>query len=281
MITYTTLITADEFLINLETFKCFDTRFNLAAPEKGEEDYARGHIPGAIYAHLDRDLCGPIIPQQTGRHPLPEPDIFVNKLQSWGVRNDDQVIVYDDAGGSYAARLWWMLKWAGHDAVALLDGGWQAWISAGYPTITETPLRTPGGFSAKFRPELLASTEEVIEMEHQQDTLLVDARMPIRYRGETEPIDPVAGRIPWAANLPHTEVLDENYGTHSSADLRAKFNQLFHGVSPERVVYYCGSGVTAARDLVAQAHAGLGLGKLYAGSWSEWINDPKRPISKG
>ena len=280
----------------------FDCRFALADPEQGRRDYEKGHISGARYADLDKDLCGPIRTRPggftetavlTGRHPLPDVDTFVATLNRWGVTNNTQVVAYDDKGGGLAAaRLWWMLRWVGHDPVAVLDGGWQGWIGKQYPVSSgqysvsseqlEVSRQLAGKpFRAQVRPELLATTEDVQAMMGDPERLIVDSRTPERYRGEIEPIDPVAGRIPGAANVAYGDTQTANGFFRPAQALKEQFEQLLDNVSPQNTVFYCGSGVTAAASLLAMKHAGLGDGKLYAGSWSEWIADPNRPIEKG
>ncbi len=258
-----------------------DCRFSLADPPRGRADYLRSHIAGAVYAHLEEDLSGAIVRGRTGRHPLPAADVFSRTLSCWGIDAGTQVVVYDDAGGAIAARLWWMLNWVGHDAVALLDGGWQAWTRAGYPVRTGEESRVERPFAAAVRPWLAASAGEVASIRSDPAYRLLDARSGARYRGETEPIDPVAGHIPGATSAPYEDNLDPDGIFLPPGALRRRFEKLLGGVPPGNVVCYCGSGVTAAHDLLAIAHAGFGKSRLYAGSWSEWITDPNRPIARG
>ncbi|RMG49113.1 MAG: sulfurtransferase [Acidobacteria bacterium] len=256
-----------------------DCRFSLDDPERGRRDYQRAHIPGAVYAHLNEDLSGPVIPGRTGRHPLPEIDRFAGTLGRWGIDERVQVVAYDDSGGAVAARLWWMLRWLGHDAVAVLDGGWPAWQEEERPAQSGVETRAPRTFVPRPRPELIITSEDIEAALGRATYRLIDARAPERYRGEQEPIDPIAGHIPGAVSAPFAGNLDARGRFRSPEELRARFQAILGDLPPERAVLYCGSGVTAAHNLLAMAHAGLGEGRLYVGSWSEWITDPRRPIA--
>ena len=253
-----------------------DCRASLQDPGAGRAAYAEGHLPKAVFADLLDDLSGPIEPSKTGRHPLPPVDSFVSRLRAWGIGSASQVVAYDDAGGAFAARLWWMLRWLDHDAVAVLDGGLQAWVAAGLPLDIEVPLRPASDFTPRVQQRLLVSASELLQSAPHK---VFDARAPERFRGEVEPIDPVAGHIPGAENLPFAENLAGG-SFRSATELRERFDAALAGTAPEEAVVYCGSGVTACHDVLAFAHAGLPLPRLYAGSWSEWITDPNRPITK-
>jgi thiosulfate/3-mercaptopyruvate sulfurtransferase len=256
-----------------------DCRASLQNAAAGREAYAKGHVPGAVFADLLDDLSGPIVPGKTGRHPLPNVDAFAAKLRSWGIGSGSRVVAYDDAGGAFAARLWWLLRWLGHDAVAVLDGGFPAWVAAGHPVSDATPQVAAGDFTPRPRPELCVSAAELAAPQTRLGRLF-DARAPERFRGDVEPIDPVAGHIPGALNLPFAEnLVDGRF--RSPADLRERFARALAGTQPEEAIVYCGSGVTACHDVLAFAHAGLPLPRLYAGSWSEWITEPGRPVAKG
>ena len=257
-----------------------DCRFALADPAQGRRAYRAGHIPGAVYAHLDDDLSGRIVPGTTGRHPLPAPADCAATLSRWGIDGGVQVVAYDDVGGGMAARLWWMLRWLGHDAVAVLDGGFPAWQRAGYPTRTGDEARPPRTFTPHVRPELVAEVEVVEALRADPSACLVDARAAARYRGAQEPIDPVAGHIPGAVNAPWAANLDDDGRFLPPKQLRRRFEKVLGGVPPARAAVYCGSGVTAAHDLLAMAYAGLGGARLYPGSWSHWITDPDRPVAR-
>lgn len=254
----------------------FDTRFKLDDAQYGEQAYAREHIPGAFYLHLDRDLSSPITPA-SGRHPLPDIERFGATMRSYGVSRATQVIVYDDAGGMFAARLWWLLKYLGHDKVAVLDGGWPAWLAAG-GQVSHQPSPTPavGSFAGQPRADLVLSADEVAAGLADESIVLCDARAPERYHGQVEPIDPVAGHVPGAVNVPFMQNLDAEKCFKDPATLSA-----MHGEFASRhVVHMCGSGVTACHNILAYAVAGLPMPKLYAGSWSEWIRDPQRPVAR-
>lgn len=257
-----------------------DCRFSLKDPGKGRNAYLASHIPGAVYAHLDHDLSGPVVNGQTGRHPLPSVEQFVTTLSAWGIGAGVQVVAYDDTGGSMAARLWWMLRWLGHDDVAVLDGGWQAWNAAGYPVRNGAESRERAEFEARPRPELAADTAEVERIRNDDSYVLCDCRGADRFRGENETIDPVAGHIPGAISLPYAGNLSEDKTFRPAAELKQRFEESLGGTAAENVVLYCGSGVTAAHNALAMAYAGLGDARLYPGSWSEWITDPGRPIVK-
>ncbi len=258
-----------------------DCRFSLLDPERGAADYARAHLPGAVYAHLDRDLAGPVAPGRTGRHPLPEPSAFEATLRRWGVEPDSQVVAYDDRDGAIAARLWWLLHWAGLPAAAVLEGGWQAWTAAALPTSAEAPTPAPGSVRVVPQAALVAGAEAVEACSAAGGAGLLDARAPERYRGDVEPIDPVAGHIPGARNAPYAGNLDADGRFLAPERLRARLEGLLEGVPAAEAICYCGSGVTAAHNALAFRHAGLGMPRLYPGSWSEWITRPERGAALG
>jgi thiosulfate/3-mercaptopyruvate sulfurtransferase len=257
-----------------------DTRFDLAEPESGRRAYAAAHIPGAVYAHLDEDLAGPVS-AGTGRHPLPDPDTLAAKLGAWGAGEHTQLVAYDDGSGAYAARLWWLARWLGHDAAAVLDGGLAAWRALGLPLTTEAPRPVARRFVARPRPGLALSTPEVAASTASGEVLLLDARAAPRFRGEVEPIDAVAGHVPGARNHPFQENLGSDGRFLPPAELRARYLRALAGRDAAEVVCMCGSGVTACHDLLALEHAGLHGARLYPGSWSEWIRDPARPVATG
>jgi thiosulfate/3-mercaptopyruvate sulfurtransferase len=255
-----------------------DCRFDLKDTSAQERAFAESHIPGARYAHVDRDLSGPTT-GTNGRHPLPDPLVFARTLGRLGISNASQVVVYDQDSGGFAARLWWMLRWLGHDAVALLDGGFAKWQREGRPVTSAVPAVAPQTFVPHLRPEMLVTAEQVAARSAGQK--LVDARAPERYRGDVEPIDKAAGHIPGALNHPFLSNLDDSGAFKSAGELRAAFRREIGDTPGEQLVVYCGSGVTACQNLVALEHAGINGAKLYAGSWSEWSADPKHPIAKG
>lgn len=257
-----------------------DCRSHPADPAVGRAGYANGHLPGAIFLDIDSDLCGAHT-GRNGRHPLPDPDRLSATLGAAGIGSHSQVVVYDDCGGASAARLWWLLRWLGHEAVAVLDGGLPRWVAEGRPVTTATPLRAPARFEGRPRDDALVDGAFVAASLGTRDVLLVDARAPARYRGDAEPIDPIAGRIPGARNRPLTLNLDEGGVFKAPAALRAEFESVLAGAPPGRVIHYCGSGVGSCHNVLAMEVAGLSGSRLYPGSWSEWIADPSRPIERG
>jgi len=261
----------------------FDVGFDLSDITAGEQAFAAGHLPGASYLHLERQLSGAKTDAQgrfQGRHPLPDRDAFAQQMSELGLQADSQVVVYDAQGSMYAARLWWMLNWIGHEAVAVLDGGRQAWAAAG-GTLTQQPPagRSASGFQA--RPSLVASLSAEELLAQIGRMRLIDARAAERFRGELEPLDAQAGHIPGASNRFFKHNLQADGSFKPAAMLHAEFSSLLAPFSPEQVVHQCGSGVTACHNLLAMAHAGLTGSLLYPGSWSEWSSDPDRPIAKG
>ncbi|PHN08047.1 sulfurtransferase [Flavilitoribacter nigricans] len=276
---YKTLISPAELQQNYQAgnWVIVDCRFDLADTQAGRRAYESAHIPGAIYAHLDDDLSGEIIPGTTGRHPLPTVEEAIALFSLWGIDDSVQVIAYDDKGGGVASRLWWMLRWLGHEAVAVLDGGWPAWQAADLAISDKLATVRP----RQFKPQsTLASSIDaagVDEVRERADYVVVDSRTPERYRGEVEPIDPVAGHIPGAINLPFPANLADGKFL-SPEELKARFAAALGNTKGEQVVFYCGSGVTACHNILAYAHAGLGDAVLYPGSWSDWITDTSRPV---
>lgn len=281
---YTTLISMPQLLSEMDDpdLAIIDCRFSLEDPGFGRRSYLEAHIPGATYAHLDDDLCSPVIPGRTGRHPLPKIDALTKTLSSWGIDSDSQVIVYDDAGGSMAAsRLWWLLRWLGHYAVCVLDGGWQSWLESGEQVRGGQETRSSSMFIPREKHWRLIETDEVFKKLRDENFLLVDSRDGERYRGEIEPIDPVAGHIPGAISAPHLNILAPDGKFLAPGELREYFKPLVEKTSASNTAFYCGSGVTATQNVLAMEYAGLGEPRLYAGSWSEWITDPARPIASG
>jgi thiosulfate/3-mercaptopyruvate sulfurtransferase len=279
-----TLISPENLLEHLDDpdWAIVDCRFYLAEPERGELEYLQAHVPGAVYAHLDQHLSAQVIPGATGRHPLPKPEETVEVFSDFGIDSGVHVVAYDDAGGGLAAaRLWWMLRWLGHLHAAVLDGGWQGWVKRGFPTRQGRETRRRRIFEAHLRPELVVDAAEVNQTRLMEPARVVDVRAAERYRGEVEPIDPVAGHIPGAVNAPYLDNLDSEGNFLPAETLRERYRRLL-GESPvEEAIFYCGSGVTAAQGVLAVVHAGLGEPRLYAGSWSEWITEPRRLVQKG
>lgn len=257
-----------------------DCRFDLSDPGAGARAWAEAHVPGALYAHLERDLSGPVT-ASTGRHPLPAREAFAETLSRWGIRPTTQVVAYDAASGMFAARLWWMLRWAGHDRVAVMDGGLTAWTAAGGPLDRSVRQPAPVRFDPAWRADAVTTTTALLALLQQGDVLLVDARGADRYEGRVEPIDAVAGHVPGAVNHPYTRNLDASGRFLAPAELLANWQGTLGGRAVTATVCMCGSGVSACHDLLALEHAGLTGGRLYAGSWSEWIRDPGRPVARG
>ncbi|MCK9397451.1 MAG: sulfurtransferase [Methylobacter sp.] len=280
--TYTTLISAATLhqQLNNPDWIIVDCRFSLADAEAGAKAYRHGHIPNARYAHLDKDLSSAIT-DFTGRHPLPNFALLAKKLGDWGISNNSQVVAYDDAGGAFAGRLWWLLRCMGHDKVAVLDGGIKHWQKQGLPITTTLPAVKPATFRPYLNDGAWLNALQVQNSTAKKSIRLIDARTPERYRGEQEPIDPVAGHIPGALNRAFQLNLDGNGLFLSAEKLREQFKRLIGATAPEQVVHYCGSGVTACHNLLAMEYAGLTGSKLYAGSWSEWIRNKNRAVAEG
>jgi len=273
-----------------------DCRFDLGKPDAGRQAYAEGHIPGARYADLNRNLAAPVT-AHSGRHPLPAPDQLLEFFASAGVQPDTQVVAYDEANGSFAARAWWLLRWLGHAKAAVLDGGYRAWVAAGGAIEAGRTLESGlGGTPTGKTPHLAAAGDppitpaglaqpvtsvEVVEALQDTRRVLVDARAPERFAGAIEPIDPVAGHVPGAVNHPFSRNLDSESRFLPAAQLRQRWLESLDGKDPGDVILMCGSGVTACHNALAMEVAGLSGAKLYAGSWSEWIRDPKRPVARG
>ena len=257
-----------------------DVRHDLSAADTyGDAAYARSHIPGARFAHIDRDLSAKKT-ARSGRHPLPTPEAAAELFGRLGIDASKQVVVYDQGGGMFASRLWWMLRWLGHDRVAVLDGGFAKWEREGRDVSSEPAAITATTFTpAHVRPTVSATGVAASLPRH--GLLLLDARAAERYRGDVEPLDPVAGHIPGAINRPYTRNVAADGTFRPSRELRAEFEAMLHGRPADDLVHYCGSGVTACHNLLAMTIAGYPLTRLYPGSWSEWVSDPSRPIAKG
>lgn len=281
MLMFTTLISPAELALHLNDprWMVVDCRFALADANKGRASYEQAHIAGAVYAHLNADLSSTVIPGVTGRHPLPTPEVAATTFGHLGIAPGMQVVAYDDMGGALAAaRLWWMLRWLGHDSVAVLDGGWQGWQRQTLPARSGIETRPPQTFRPRVRPEQMVNADQVDAMRQDHTARVLDARSADRYRGENETIDPVAGHIPGAVSAPFANNLTQDGNFAAPEQLKAHYRQLLGNTSPENVAVYCGSGVTAIHNILAMKVAGLGDAKLYPGSWSEWITDPKRAI---
>jgi thiosulfate/3-mercaptopyruvate sulfurtransferase len=277
---FTTLVSPAEVAAHLDDagWIVFDCRFDLTATGAGRESYMQSHIPGARYLHLDEHLAGSKT-GRNGRHPLPEPAAFCATLAALGMRNDAQAVAYDSSGGYYAARLWWMLRWIGHDACAVIDGGWDAWRKAGLPVTAQVAAPQPATFECHPRP-IAVQTAYIQSRLGQTGDLVIDARSPDRFRGENETLDPVGGHIPGAANRFFKNNLTDDGRFKPPADLRREFAEVLDSLAPSRAIHQCGSGVTACHNLLAMEVAGLTGSRLYAGSWSEWCSDPARPVAR-
>jgi thiosulfate/3-mercaptopyruvate sulfurtransferase len=278
---HTTLVSAEETAAHLNDPQWIicDCRHDLGNHSAGYRAYRSGHIPGARFLHLDADLSGPKT-GLTGRHPLPHPATFCLRLGALGIANDTQVVTYDDTGGAYAARLWWMLRWVGHTRVAVLDGGWQAWIRAGLPVTVEQPVVAPTNFDGRLQQMAVDSAQLLTNLQN-PTALVLDARSSDRFVGEHEPLDPVAGHIPGAVNRFFKLNLDADGRFKAPGVLKQEFSAVLDGHGPEAIVHQCGSGVTACHNLLAMEIAGLHGSRLYPGSWSEWVSDRRRPVATG
>jgi len=270
-------LASTEELAQHPEWRVFDCRHDLANPALGEQQYLEAHLPGALFAHLDRDLSAPTT-GTNGRHPLPEVKSFIAWLGRQGLKATDTVVCYDAGPGAMAARLWWMLRWVGHEQAMVLDGGLAKWQREGRPLTAELPRFEPAPYPGKAKASMHASLATV-EKKLKRAALL-DARAPARYRGEQEPIDPVAGRIPGAKNRYNGENLSADGVFKSPERLRADFEAVLAGRKPEEVIHYCGSGVAACHNALAMEVAGLPGSRVYIGSWSEWSRDPARPIAR-
>lgn len=278
---FTSLIGAKD-LARLATpaWRIFDCRFSLADPQSGRQAYAARHLPGAFFLDLEEDLSG-LVTGRNGRHPLPSPALLADKLGSLGVGDQTQVVAYDDAGGMFAARLWWLLRWLGHSQVAVLNGGLQAWVSSGHPLSTETPETHAAAFTLKLQNGMKVDADYVQQHLGTPEMLLIDARAPDRYRGENETLDPVGGHIPGAINRFFKNNLGADGCFKQASELQEEYGQILKGGDAHTAVFQCGSGVTACHNLLAMEAAGLDGARLYAGSWSEWCADPARPVATG
>ena len=274
-----TIVSAEQLSSRLgdDRLALIDTRFYLAEPDRGEREYRLGHIPGAVYAHVDRDLSGPLT-GDNGRHPLPGIDAMAETFSRWGVDDETQVVTYDTASGFIAARLWWMLRYLGHDRVAVLDGGLGAWQQASGALEAGDETRSRREFKPRPREEWLIRTKDLVDAHRFS---LIDARAPERFRGELEPLDPVGGHIPSARNHFCKTNLNAEGRFLAPEELRSQLSPLLSPDGASETVNYCGSGITACHNLLAMEIAGLSGGRLYAGSWSEWCASPSRPVATG
>jgi thiosulfate/3-mercaptopyruvate sulfurtransferase len=278
----TTLVSAAELQQKFADpqWKIFDVRHDLFDLDAGLRAYRAGHIPGAQFASIEDDLSGTKT-GSNGRHPLPTRDTLVERFRAWGIDSSTQIVAYDAQGGQFAARLWWLSLWLGHRAVAVLDGGWPAWLASGGAIESVAPVPARSDFTAAGSQVRVVDVRDVLAASSARERLLVDARLPERYRGEQEPIDPVAGHIPGAVNRAWQQNLAADQRFKAATELRAEFDALLGGRAAHQVTHQCGSGVTACHNVLAMTVAGLPDSALYSGSWSEWIADPTRPIRTG
>jgi len=279
---YTTLISVGDLAAHLNDagWVVCDCRHDLADTGAGRRAYRKSHVPGAGFVHLDEDLSAPMT-GRNGRHPLPDPERFARRVGELGIGNSSQVVAYDASGGYYGARMWWMLRWLGHDAVAVLDGGWDAWLEAAHPITDKIPGLKGDQFTMRRRSNVVFDAGSVVASLGKTGPLLLDARAPDRFRGENETLDPVAGHIPGAVNRFFKLNIESDGRFKAATTLRREFNQLLGVHAPGDVAHYCGSGVTACHNLLAMEIAGLAGSRLYPGSWSEWVADPSRPVATG
>jgi thiosulfate/3-mercaptopyruvate sulfurtransferase len=279
---HTTLVSAASLQQHIDDprWRVFDVRHDLIDLDAGRRAYREGHIPGAQFASIDDDLSGTKT-GRNGRHPLPQRAALAERFRAWGIDGGTQIVAYDAHGGQFAGRLWWLARWLGHRAVAVLDGGWPAWLAAGGARDTAVSAPQRGDFVAGEPVAPAVTVSQLAEALAAKACMLVDARLPERYRGEQEPIDPVAGHIPGALNRPWTHNLAADQRFKDAEQLRQELLALIGARSPAKVVFQCGSGVTACHHLLAMELAGLPGASLYAGSWSEWIADPARPVATG
>jgi thiosulfate/3-mercaptopyruvate sulfurtransferase len=282
MSAFTTLIDTGSLASMLEhaDLALFDCRFELGKPQWGESEYQQAHIPGAQYLHLDRDLSSPITPE-SGRHPLPDPQRFARRIAELGAGPESQIVAYDQGNGAHAARLWWLARWIGARRVAVLDGGIAAWRAAGLPLESSSRAPRPRDMPVTLAAAATLDTAAVDALRKAPENLLVDARGAERFAGRNETIDPVAGHVPGARNAPFTGNLGADGKFLPRDALRRRWEVLLGARPATSLVAMCGSGVTACHNLLALEHAGLSGARLYAGSWSEWIRDPERPVATG
>lgn len=276
---FDTLVSARELARHLDdpSWVIVDCRHDLADPDAGERAYRAGHLPGATFLHLDRDLSGTKT-GRNGRHPLPDIATLSATFGRAGIGASAQVVAYDQSSGAWAARCWWLLHWLGHEAAAVLDGGFERWVAEGRPVASSAPSVRAATF-VPGAPAPIASAEEILRHLDDDTLLVLDARAAERYRGAVEPIDPIAGHIPGARNRPYTDNLAAHGSFKPAAQLRSEFQAMLGRVPPSAIVHQCGSGVSSCHNALAMAVAGLPGSRLYPGSWSEWVSDPSRPVA--
>jgi thiosulfate/3-mercaptopyruvate sulfurtransferase len=279
---FTTIVSTEQLndLTRLPTTAIVDCRFKLDDVAWGRREYETSHVPGAVYADLEHDLSGPKT-GANGRHPLPDPAVLARTFSRLGIGSSDQVVAYDQNNGMFAARLWWLLRWLGHESVAVLDGGFAKWIAEGRPVRGGVEQRQPAAFRGEPRANAVLTVDDVDRLRQSDAWRLVDARAPERFRGDVEPLDRKAGHIPGAIDRYFMNYLVAQGTFRTPGQLEEQWRNAIGNLPPDRVVCYCGSGVTACHNLLALEHAGLGGARLYPGSWSEWSSDPSRPVAVG
>ena len=276
---YKTVISVNDLKnnINNKDFLIFDSRCDIKDSGYGIDSYTEGHIENAIFIDVDTDLASEKRPG-TGRHPLPDVDTFSNKLCHWGMNNNKQVVVYDDAGGAFAARMWWMLRWLGHEAVAVLDGGLNSWVKDGNKLVTTPTVFEKSYFEPNIQENMIATVKDVEEAQFKMNTIILDARSKERYEGLNDPIDPIAGHVPGAISHPLGTNLDRTAKFRTKEDLKHNFSKIANDMVDREIISMCGSGITACHNILALEICGVRNVKLYVGSWSEWITDSNRNI---
>ena len=276
---YKTIISEKELKNNISNndFIIFDTRCDIKDSGYGIDSYTEGHIENSIFVDVDTDLASEKL-QGTGRHPLPKIETFCDKLSHWGMDNNKQVVIYDDAGGAFAGRMWWMLRWLGHEDVAVLDGGLNSWVKNGNKLITSPTLFKKSYFEPTINNEMIATLRDVENAQHVLNTILLDARSKERYEGISDPVDPIAGHVPGAISHPLGTNLDRTGKFKDKEELKHNFDKISHDLKEKEIISMCGSGITACHNILALEIAGIKNAKLYVGSWSEWITDPNRAV---
>ena len=276
---YKTIISEKDLKNNISNsdFIIFDTRCDIKDSGYGIDSYSEGHIENSIFVDVDTDLASEK-QQGTGRHPLPKVETFCDKLSHWGMDNNKQVVIYDDAGGAFAGRMWWMLRWLGHEDVAVLDGGLNSWVKNGNKLITSPTLFKKSYFEPTINNEMIATLRDVENAQHVLNTILLDARSKERYEGISDPVDPIAGHVPGAISHPLGTNLDRTGKFKGKEELKHNFDKISHDLKEKEIISMCGSGITACHNILALEIAGIKNARLYVGSWSEWITDPNRTV---
>jgi len=277
---YKTIISAENLIknINNKEFIIFDCRCDIKETSYGIDQYTEGHIPNAIFVDIDTDLADKKT-STSGRHPLPDPKILTEKLCNWGMSNTKQVVIYDDAGGAFAGRMWWILRWLGHEKTALLDGGLGAYMAVGGKLTSEITAYANTSFDISANDAMHVTIKEVEDAQYRMDKLIIDARSKERYLGIKDMVDPIAGHVPGAISYPLGNNLDKTGCFKSAEELKLQFSKVIGDTKSEDIISMCGSGITACHNILAMEIAGIKNVRLYVGSWSEWITDKNRPVA--